>query len=716
MKVDYLSYQHATHRSILGLAIQFCLGIALLVYSIYARDHAAMTAAFFVLIGTPIWVALAVVFDQHRRERIEAVEAEAFAASDAAASSVFEQQSDDLRVAHKRLKWMYRFLIPGMSLLVAALLIGLGLWRFRSGRVEWDTFESPGLLQARTDHRGWAIAISLGTAFVGFLFARYMSGMAKQKVWVNLRAGAAYAAGTALLGLAIAVGNFIDIPSTDVVLQVLVLAYPILMIAVGAEFVVNFLLDLYRPRKPGEFPKPAFESRALGFLAAPDKIAESIGEAINYQFGYDVTDSWVYRLLARSVFRILIPIALVVLWGMTALAVVRPHERGMVLRFGQLSRIVDPGLHFKWPWPIETVEVPEYTVRDAQGNVKFSGATVTGVRSLDVGSPPPAPDKAILWTNEHAQEVLFLVQPNDVSASAPAEANDTPKQRGRIDLAVLAAEIPVQYVIDNPEAYELLGPPDVSPITNLSMRDSILKAVAQRAVMQRLSTMTVGDLLSVKRTEVMAELRRTIEAAFVQLNPIESERAAGKPVVRVLFVGLDGVHPPKDTARMFELVVGAEQLYNAKKAKARGEEVRTLTASVGSVDLANTIVAEMDKLEDMKRSKTTPEAIKEQELRVVTLIQQAGGKASAMIQDASAERWAKHMGERSRLFQYQGQLGTYRAAPAVYRAGLYLDSMRDALAKSRVFITDGTKLDIRFDFQDRDTASSVLQEQNPINP
>ena len=51
----------------LALALFFysgiALGIVLLVYSIYAQDHAARTAAFYILIGVPLWLTLAVVFD-----------------------------------------------------------------------------------------------------------------------------------------------------------------------------------------------------------------------------------------------------------------------------------------------------------------------------------------------------------------------------------------------------------------------------------------------------------------------------------------------------------------------------------------------------------------------------------------------------------------------------------------------------------------------------
>jgi membrane protease subunit HflK len=37
------------------------------------------------------------------------------------------------------------------------------------------------------------------------------------------------------------------------------------------------------------------------------------------------------------------------------------RQRGVVLRFGEFNRIMTPGPNFKWPWPIETVEVVDAT-------------------------------------------------------------------------------------------------------------------------------------------------------------------------------------------------------------------------------------------------------------------------------------------------------------------------------------------------------------------
>lgn len=688
MKADYLSYRRATQMSVLGAGVQLLLGLVFLLYGLIRGDHSAVTASGFVLLGTPVWIALAMVFDQHRRERLEALEAEQFAASDAAGSSVFERGSDDLRVEERKLRFMHRWVLPAVSLGVGGALVVLGLLRFEGGRELISTLRPE-------DQRGWPMGIGLGSAFVAFVFARYAAVMARQKVWSALRAGAGFMAGTALMGLSIAVGHLVDIPSTDAILRYLPVVFCVLLVLLGAEIFLNFVLDVYRPRKPGEFGRPAAESRLLGFIAAPDRLAESIGEAINYQFGYDVAGSWAYRLLSRVVLRVLVPVALVVLWGMSSMAVIRPHQKGIVLRFGEFSRVIEPGLSFKWPWPIETVLIPEYVVRDATGKERFRTRTVTGVRTLQIGSLPQIDGTGpILWTNDHAlEEVFFLVQP--VSAG---------ERSGGFGLAQMAIEVPVHYVIDDVEAYERLAPP--------GMRDRLLQAVAQRELMQYVSSTSVGDLLSDRRGQISAEIRRRIEAAFVRINPKNN----GQPVVRVTLSGINGLHPPKDAAQAFENVVVAQQKFNARVKSAEAQAIETLSRMVGDVALAQELAAQIDRLREIPSTiggepnpahAAAAEAIRDKLLR-------GGGRVAAILASAGADRWERHMQERGRLAAYEGLLGTYRASPAVFRAGMYFDALRQALAGARVFVVDnGIELEVQFDGQDRDTTAQIFDTQQP---
>jgi membrane protease subunit HflK len=54
--------------------------------------------------------------------------------------------------------------------------------------------------------------------------------------------------------------------------------------------------------------------------------------------------------------------ALAILWlAFNTFVLVTEQQRGVVLRFGQFARVLQPGPHFKWPWPIERVTKVEAT-------------------------------------------------------------------------------------------------------------------------------------------------------------------------------------------------------------------------------------------------------------------------------------------------------------------------------------------------------------------
>lgn len=704
MKVDYLSYRVAAGRAVLGLVIQSALAGVLLIYAILAGDSSGVTAAIYGALGLVGWLALAIVFDQHRRERIEAMEAETLATAEGA-GSVFESGGDEFRVARNRLSSMYKWFLPAVSIAVGVALVAIGFWRFFAARdlVSPDYFVPPRF-------RGMAIAVGLTVAVVGFIFARFISGMAKQPVWANLRGGAAFAVGTALMGLVIAVGAFVDFAGPDVLTRYLQAAFPVAMIVLGFEVFLNFVLDIYRPRKPGEVARPAFDSRILGFVAAPDRIADSISSAITYQLGFDVSSSWFYRLLSRSV-GLLVLLGAGVLWGLTCFAVVQPHERALILRFGALVREVGPGLHFKAPWPIDRVEVPEFTRKNAKGRVEVVGRTATGVRTIDLATPQPAGDKkAILWTNEHAtEEVYQLVQPSPTDVGRPAGEGVVggSGRTSETDLALVSVEIPMQFAVSNVQAYDRLAPPEV--------RDELIKSVAQREIVRYFSKANVDEVLGGNNESVSRELRGRIEGALDRLNP---DPVTGEPAgagIEILFVGVTGVHPPTSAAGKFEQIVQAEQKRLAKIDQAQADAVNELTTVVGSVELAGKLVDEISALNGLRdRARRggaeSAGSVKDKELAIQALLESAGGSAAEMVAAARGERWSKHMGERGLAARYEGQLASYHAAPFLYRATQYFEALKGAMAGARVFITSDKVPDLRieWDLKDQETATNVF--------
>lgn len=672
MKADHLSFKRASSVSMLGLAIQIAISLVLFFYGYYSGDRAAFSASFLSLVGVLVWLVLLLLFDQHRRERLEAMEAEALA--EEANSSVFEEGAADLRLASRRLQTWYRFVIPVVSILIGAALIALGYWRYRVS----EEFATAGaLLEAR--HAGWAMAFGLIIAFVGFVFARFVSGMAKQAVWANLRGGSAYAVAAALVGLLLAVAQFVDVAGSDALRRLLVVGIPILMMGMGVEVLLNFLLDLYRPRKKGAYPRPAFDSRVLSLISAPDRIARSIGEALDYQLGFGVQQTWFYRLVLRS-WPLAVVFGVFVVWLLSCWTVVGPDQRGMVLRFGAVVREdIGPGIHFKAPWPIDRVVIPELTERTESGQIRVIGRTATGIRTLQLGTPPAEEsDEPILWTNEHTKEEIYnIVQPSVTEGSGSRGASQ--------DVALVAIEVPVKYAIADPLLFDQLGPPGV--------RESILRVEGMRAVTVYLSAVSIDQILGADRSDLAEAMRQRVQAAFDGLNPGPDGVARGAGV-EVLSITAARMHPPSDVAPKFEEVVIAEQNRQSKIETALGAEVELLAGVAGSVESAREIVEAIDILDDMRTAGADEQQQAEQEAIVVDLIADARGEAAIVLAGAQAQRWNKHMGAWSEAIRYEGMVESYRASPMVYRARMYFDTLQQSIAGSRLFIVGSGVADL----------------------
>jgi regulator of protease activity HflC (stomatin/prohibitin superfamily) len=709
MRADYLTYRHSTFQAILGLLGHAALGVALVIYGVLSRDQAALTAAIFVGVGALAWLTLAIVYDQHRRERVEAMEHEALSGgvggglSGSGAEmtpSVFERsQGEEFKVAARRLSGLYKFFVPAMSLVMAGVLIAGAILRWKSG---YDPVRL-GKLESSL-HMGWGLGLGLVAGVLGFVFARFASGMAKQKFWVGLRGGASHTVGAAILGVILAVIHFADLASVEdfAFARYLHAAVPVFLGVIGVEILLNFVLDIYRPRKAGETPAPAFESRLLGFAAAPDRIAQSISDAINYQLGFNVTSGWFYQLLSRSLAPLVI-VGVLAMWGLSSLAVLQPHQTGMILRFGRPVRTnIGPGLHVKLPWPIETVYVPEYFSRDSKGRVEVTDYTSTGVRTLQLATAPPANKDAILWTNDHVgEEVFHLVRAERLGGGS------SPGSDGLNELALVSIEVPLKYIVDDVAVFDALGP--------AGQRDDILKAVASREVMQLLQGVPLDRVLGAGRSEVSEQIRERVERAFAGLNPGPDGKARGAGV-RVQSCGAVGVHPPKqaDVAGNFEKVSEADQRYQARLDEARKQEISSLTAVAGGVEHARKVIAAADMLQAHREAQkgAAPNAEEKRlEGELDMLLDESGGETAVVIGRAKAERWERLMALRAQAARYSGQLAAFRASPQVFRWSMYLETLAAGIKKSRVYITTDTMPDSRMtvDLKEKDSGLDVFR-------
>lgn len=88
-------YERAVSGSLLGLALQAaCVGV-LLGLSLWTGEPGVQAAAWLAAAGLPVWIALALVHQQHRLERIEALEAEQLAQRSGAEQGIFERNAAD---------------------------------------------------------------------------------------------------------------------------------------------------------------------------------------------------------------------------------------------------------------------------------------------------------------------------------------------------------------------------------------------------------------------------------------------------------------------------------------------------------------------------------------------------------------------------------------------------------------------------------------------
>jgi membrane protease subunit HflK len=87
---------------------------------------------------------------------------------------------------------------------------------------------------------------------------------------------------------------------------------------------------------------------------------------------------------------------------------VNPEELGIVLRFGKFVRQLPPGLNFRWPYPIEQVELPKVT-RVNRIEIGMRGSNTSDGRDT-AGAIRDVPEESLMLTgDENIVDVDFVV-------------------------------------------------------------------------------------------------------------------------------------------------------------------------------------------------------------------------------------------------------------------------------------------------------------------
>lgn len=572
---------------------------------ILARQSGSLAGqAAMAFLGTGAVVAILAWFQMRleERERLEKLELEELARS-ARGTTLFETGDSEIFPAQRAREQYERFVVPAVTtvlfLLQAAGAVALWLWLDR---------------QTVTPPQQPMLLMALFGTFALFLLliGKYSAKLAQLDNQRLLRPPAAYVLlGSAVcfvttLGLGAVQAGF---PRAD---YYLARGFTILLGLAATETLITLVLEVYRPRVKGRRDtRVIYESRLVGLLGQPAGIFSTVAQALDYQFGFKVSETWFYQFVQRtSGWIVLAQVGLLFLT--TCVVFIDAGEQALLERNGRPvagREVLGPGLHLKLPWPIDRI----YRERTLE------------VRSFLIGlieeedAAKQEDHNIVLWTTSHAKEEFNMLVANRAETSASGREQAPP-------VSLLAVNIPVQYHIRDLRAWAV----EHARPTNL------LEQLAHRETVKYLASVDFFEFMSTGRERAADDLRKLIQTAA-------DERNLG---IQILFVGLQGVHPPVKVGKDFGAVVAALQEKEAIIERAHGYAA------------TNVVLAAAEALQRVRQAEV---------YRIRTI--------SAQQAEAA---------------QFTNQVKAYREAPEVYTQRAYLGVLGRGAAQARKIVVTST--------------------------
>ncbi|MBN2375672.1 MAG: hypothetical protein JXD22_04685 [Sedimentisphaerales bacterium] len=570
-KSTNLSPRRAEVLSLIALVLQTLFFIFAMLIANKAYSLAGRVVAWHFLGGVGIWLILILQFRQRRLALEEHLDVEQYQRlkREGKDTSVFEGSvvEGSLHLAQRRLNWLEKYLLPIFSVLTAVYLLVMGFLLFRTISVTKELITvSP---EARDSFLESALYMVL-LAVVSFLFSRYASGMSQQSQWRPLRAGGSYLFSNALscFALAIIFAIIVLTDNTSYAISERIMAYVMVavMMVIGVEIILNLVLDAFSPRVKGRYRRAAFESRLLGLFSEPGGIMRTAAHAIDYQFGFKVSDTWFYKLLERAVVPLLL-IQLLALYVLSCVAIIPPGNVGVLERWGRPTNKDNPlasGIHLKLPWPIDQVRpFPVDRLQVLEIGYKKKPPQVDQLGNKQADMTP------ILWSKEHwAEEYPILVasgvteerktspaEAEQVELGGPSETSGGVPEKKISGFNMLIVALAVHYRIRDVAQYGYGN--------DYCYADprSLIESICNRQAMYHAANSDMETLLGPGSYLTMQNLKNLIQAKVDEY----------KMGVEIVFVGIESVHPPIEVAPAFEEVISSLQEKQAKILEALGQ-------------------------------------------------------------------------------------------------------------------------------------------------
>src|SRR6185437_14670093 len=280
---------------------------------------AGQISSIFLGIGTLVAAVSWFQMRLEENERLEKLEFDELMRSKGA-SSLFETKDTEGFPAQRSREQFERFFVPvftGVLLILEALAAFLLLRWFSK------TTLLPELKQPVTAAAVFAVA-----ALLLFLFGKFAATIARLENHRLLRPGASWVLLGAYLCVVVALG------AVGVVMGYARMDFyagwglSALLGLVAVETLINLILEIYRPRVKGRIARPLYESRLVGLLGQPEGLIKTAGQALDYQFGFKVSETWFYRFFEKALAWIIL-LQVAALFLSTTMVFVEPGEQAL---------------------------------------------------------------------------------------------------------------------------------------------------------------------------------------------------------------------------------------------------------------------------------------------------------------------------------------------------------------------------------------------------
>ncbi len=599
-------------------------GLVLLVISIgvqylatVTKSNVAMAGGLLLGIGTLISFFSFVHAHLISREREEDLEMQALDQT-RGNESLFAGAAEDAYPARNARRQFEKWVVPIFSV-IQLIGQGIGLWWI------YTLLSDPAAVPLK-DQAVLAIMFTGLFVIILFMMGKYSSGLARMDDQELLRPGASYMLLGSVVSTAMVIAqtaSYFGYPEWD---KGITWAVFVVISISALENLVTLVLELYRPRTDNKKARILYESRLIGLFGQPGGLISTAAQALDYQFGFKVSETWFYRYVEQKL-ALIVAIQFVVLFLSSSFVVVHANEKAALERFGKRVDILEPGFRFKMPWPIDKVyryktgEVQSFTLGVMNDNLKKD-------KLGDEGDDKKV--EILLWTQQHnhgsgenPEQNFNMIVASDDAVVSSADS---------VAVNLLTVSIPVQFRINNLTNW----------IEQSGNTSSLLQSLAMREVTQFLIGADIESLMGPGRPAAQDTLKEQIQA----------QAAAHNLGAEILFVGLQDIHPPVGQNEQSKETGGVAENYEKVIVAQLNAETNRLGAQLYSAGKVPQAQAEAAELLTEARSDSTNKVA---------------------IAQAEAKRFAN-------------QVTAFKNAPSVYKTRMKLESFQAATKGSRKYI------------------------------